>query len=260
MARQRDVKCAGCGGPMWGSATSLPEGQAMCLPCRRVRAGRAPGERYAYTPTERVPEWHICHTCGTPYETMRVNQKYCNPECRPRKTGRHTASATERGYGVAHQKARSAWKVRVEAGVVDCCLCGYWIEPGTPWDLDHTPDRTGYRGAAHSSCNRRDGARRSAFARPALTKACATCHGGFTTIFPRQRYCSRECRPKPKPAVQRVRPQRSCVDCQGPINLGKRCTECAATHNREYMRVVMRNKYRDKVGIPHDAPLYGRTG
>ena len=41
-----------------------------------------------------------------------------------------------------------------------CHLCGETMKQGDDLDLDHTPDGTGYRGMTHSSCNRRDGARR----------------------------------------------------------------------------------------------------
>jgi hypothetical protein len=64
------------------------------------------------------------------------------------------ATSAERGYGYAHRKARKEWKVLVEAGGVSCARCSQPIEPGTPWDLDHTEDRTGYLGASHSRCNR----------------------------------------------------------------------------------------------------------
>ena len=38
MPRTPDLPCADCGKPMWRSATSAPEGQARCRPCRRVTA------------------------------------------------------------------------------------------------------------------------------------------------------------------------------------------------------------------------------
>jgi hypothetical protein len=48
----------------------------------------------------------------------------------------------------------------VEAGCASCCRCGYPIEPGTRWHLDHTEDRTGYRGVAHARCNLKAAAER----------------------------------------------------------------------------------------------------
>jgi hypothetical protein len=60
----------------------------------------------------------------------------------------------------------------VDGGLVRCCrgedcewaeevdgvVVGGLIAPGSKWDLDHTDDRSGYLGAAHSRCNRRAGA------------------------------------------------------------------------------------------------------
>lgn len=67
------------------------------------------------------------------------------------------ASTTERGYGAAHQKERKRWEPIVEAGNATCDRCNTPIEPGTPWDLGHNDDRTGYTGAEHQDCNRRAG-------------------------------------------------------------------------------------------------------
>lgn len=70
-------------------------------------------------------------------------------------------STNARGYGKAHRDIRErTWARRVQTGTTRCCLCGELIRPGAPWHLDHTPDRQGYRGAAHASCNSSDGAKR----------------------------------------------------------------------------------------------------
>jgi hypothetical protein len=61
-------------------------------------------------------------------------------------------------YGYSHQRIRKA--LLPFAYGRRCHLCGDWMLPGQPLDLDHTPDRTGYRGMTHAKCNRRDGARR----------------------------------------------------------------------------------------------------
>jgi hypothetical protein len=69
-------------------------------------------------------------------------------------------SSTARGYGAAHQRERKRWAIIVNRGEATCCLCGKPITPGTKWHLDHTPDRTAYRGVACATCNIRDGAKR----------------------------------------------------------------------------------------------------
>ena len=64
-----------------------------------------------------------------------------------------------RGYGAAHRQERARWAPIVAAGGAVCARCGGLILPGSRWDLDHTPDRTGYNGPAHRYCNRAAGAR-----------------------------------------------------------------------------------------------------
>lgn len=149
----KSMPCAACGKPIWKSSTSLPEGKATCLDCRRSR-------RKA---TRFEPELRACVRCEQMYEATRASQKYCAP-CREKRTGfnglRTRASSAARGYGAAHQRERANWKPSVETGEVECALCGDLIEPGSEWHLDHTPDRQRYRGPAHAHCNRTDGAKR----------------------------------------------------------------------------------------------------
>jgi hypothetical protein len=71
-----------------------------------------------------------------------------------------------RGYGAAHQALRKRVAADVEAGIAFCtapeCVvrAGRWIPPGSPFDLGHLPDRSGYAGPQHPVCNRRDGGKR----------------------------------------------------------------------------------------------------
>lgn len=150
----KTMTCSVCGGSMWRSRTSLPVGQAVCLPCRRQSPKRP---KPAHT-----PELRFCKICSAPFETKRPDHVYCSAACRNsrRSWSRAKPSSAERGYGAAHRRERLKWKPIVDAGGATCCLCGFGIDPGTPWHLDHTPDRTAYRGPAHASCNIRDGAKR----------------------------------------------------------------------------------------------------
>jgi hypothetical protein len=79
----------------------------------------------------------------------------------PRKRTSLTSS-TARGYGEEHKKLRARVKRAVDAGGVSCCICGLPIPPFSDFHLDHTPDRTSYRGAAHPWCNTSDANRRRA--------------------------------------------------------------------------------------------------
>jgi hypothetical protein len=65
------------------------------------------------------------------------------------------ASTTERGYGYDHQKLRAA--LLPYAYGKPCHHCGELMLTGQDLDLDHTDDRTAYRGMAHATCNRKVG-------------------------------------------------------------------------------------------------------
>jgi hypothetical protein len=80
-------------------------------------------------------------------------------------------NTTARGYGYEHQRLRAALLPQAYGH-----HCPHWgidpectgpMLPGQPLDLDHTDDRTNYRGMAHAPCNRRAGARKGNAARRA---------------------------------------------------------------------------------------------
>jgi hypothetical protein len=66
----------------------------------------------------------------------------------------------QRGYGREHLRIRREVARVVDAGLASCSICRGPIAPGSLWDLDHTDDRSGYRGPAHQHCNRSAGASR----------------------------------------------------------------------------------------------------
>jgi len=78
---------------------------------------------------------------------------------------RYYGSTASRGYGGDHQRLRAQWKPKVDAGQAFChaAIClkpTRWIQPGTPWHLGHTPDRTAWTGPEHEQCNESEAARR----------------------------------------------------------------------------------------------------
>lgn len=155
---RRAVPCVQCGRPRIGGGRDVGASD-LCRWCRGYGANVSGPRKPKFK-----PELRGCQRCGSAFEATRNNQKYC-PSCRDKRPGfgRSKAprlSSTQRGYGMAHIRERAKWKPIVEAGGATCSLCGDPIEPGSSWHLDHTPDRTAYRGPAHASCNRKDGARR----------------------------------------------------------------------------------------------------
>ena len=213
---------------------SLPQGVAVCQPCRRIKRGpltRSQGQ---------VSEERFCLTCGVAYEATRKNQRYCNAECRPRRSG-FKAPAAERGYGYAHAQERKRVKVLVDAGQVNCCLCGRWIQPGTRWHLDHVPGTTDqYRGAAHEYCNTSDGATRGNKNREPRTglkwerRTCPDC--GSDCYGKRCRSCSQRARARAPKATLKAKCWgeqaalniSTCEHCDGPfLTLRSACHYCS---------------------------------
>jgi hypothetical protein len=71
-------------------------------------------------------------------------------------------SSTQRGLGAAHQRKRAAIQRRINDGEdIRCWMCDARLV-GTAWHLDHTVDRTAYRGPACITCNTSDGGKRGA--------------------------------------------------------------------------------------------------
>ncbi len=86
--------------------------------------------------------------------------RYCPAHAREYEAKR--GSSTARGYGAEHERIKRMWQARIDHGeTVPCSLCGKPVT-GTGWHLDHTPDRTAYRGPAHAGCNTSDGGKRGA--------------------------------------------------------------------------------------------------
>lgn len=226
---------------MWRGTTSLPEGQAKCRPCRRIAKGWAPDE----LATKAMFGWkqeRACKKCGTPFMPATNNQIYCSRGCRPNpRWGQKAATPQERGYGKEHLALRREWAKVVDRGEAFCWRCGIWIEPGMKWHLGHDDhDRSVYRGPECVPCNTSTAASRGNRERwrspRVITRACAACGSTFSTVYPKQTYCSVECRPKRKPKVKRwAEPQplvRTCPDCGCLTPKRGRCETCALERQR----------------------------
>ncbi len=90
--------------------------------------------------------------CGTITKSRRCKDH-------TRELDRARGTTAERGYGAKHRKTRAA--SLPDAIGKPCHFCGELMLAGQPLALDHTEDRTGYRGIVHLTCNAADGGRRS---------------------------------------------------------------------------------------------------
>lgn len=162
----KTIHCATCSGGMWRSGTSLPEGEARCLPCRREARGLAPGETFKEAMKagrfRQAKPPSNCSYCKAPVPPDSRRWKFCSDGCLRRSryargSGSRPSTAA-RGYGRKHQQLRA--ELLPLAYGTDCHLCGEIMNEGDRLHLDHTEDRSGYRGIVHDVCNVRDGARR----------------------------------------------------------------------------------------------------
>jgi len=71
-----NAPCADCGTMLPGNAKSLPAGQRLCHPCRRMRAGRPSEARAADQPRP-------CAHCGASFvpPPTRSERRVCSDEC-----------------------------------------------------------------------------------------------------------------------------------------------------------------------------------
>lgn len=237
MPKTRTMSCAICQRPMWKSRTSLPQGEAMCRPCRRVR--------------KTVPG-HPCIDCGAPCTKTR---------CRPCNGAAHRVRAENDSHltrdrresaapGLSYQRrARllARWKRQLRA-------CTYCDQPATT--IDHVVPLvrggTNYEGnlaPSCKSCNSRKGGRM-------LIEWRAGKRLSRMTIVPNWQ-------PKPKrPKVQKARPDRTitCDWCGSTFTASRMGIKHCSEQCRGLAHVKdMRERYRLSVGIPLDSPLYTRA-
>lgn len=204
---------------------------------------------------------------------------------------------SENGYGKIHRRIRADYVRRMKAGEqFNCWRCGKWIDSEADWDLGHDDqDRSAYRGPEHVRCNRSSGTRspaqlKSARYRDKIRRRCEICYTEYRPSNWRQRTCGKSCgiilRQRNRPP--RPKTVRTCLECGGkfdaftssqrvtcsrqcanrwrtrPSTRMQTCKICGQRSTKawcsaECWSVHMRNKYRERVGIPLDAPLYTRT-
>jgi hypothetical protein len=89
--------------------------------------------------------------CGRLFYKRMRQHRFCTRVCRERAKA---LSPRSKRYSYSHEELRRKLAPQVAAGGIACARCGGPIDPGDPWDLDHTEDGTGYLGPSHASCNR----------------------------------------------------------------------------------------------------------
>lgn len=85
----------------------------------------------------------VCAVAGCPELTTTT---YCDTCGKAKDRARGTT--TQRGYGAAHQATKAA--LLPDAYGTPCTYCGERMWPHQNLVLDHTADRSGYRGIVHA--------------------------------------------------------------------------------------------------------------
>lgn len=242
MPRKPDLPCADCGELMWSGATSLPEGQARCRPCRRA------------TPPPPKAAPMQCVDCGTAAHGVRCRPcfiAYCKANALPRyRSGRKRYYMDRAAPGLNSWEQRRVLLRTWQQQQRDCAYCS-----GPAETVDHVipliRGGTNYEGnlvPCCLACNVKKSDRLLIEWR--LSKR-ATATRVVVVVPPKAQ-------PKVKPVRWVEQAFRICLQC-GALHDGKaRC--CGSECEREWNRVEMRNKYRERVGIPVGAPLWSRAG
>jgi hypothetical protein len=92
-----------------------------------------------------------CLDCGK----LTRNPSVCDDCQRQRWRNREKTRSTEdEGPGAEHQRLRKqVARAIADGALVHCCRCGLPISRVDDFHLDHSDDRTGYRGVSHAFCN-----------------------------------------------------------------------------------------------------------
>lgn len=246
MARKPDLPCADCGKLMWSGTTSLPRGQARCLPCRRARPTANP-------PTQSRTA--ACLGCGAPARRL-----YCTSRCA---TIANNAKRGRYGQTMTGDRGRRADRDRAAAGLTEYQrkrLLAHWKRQGRSCAYCPSPASTVdhvvplLRGGTNHEGN--------------LAPACRPCNSGKGALLLvewrsglRLPPAVLPCSPVQRVRIKRIKPPG--VATQTCLNI---CPNCSTLHQRpkfcsEYCgtRYLTRVSYRIKVGIPEDAPLWTRA-
>lgn len=233
MSRVPTIACADCGKMMAAGKTSLPQGEARCHPCRRIR------------PTARKTYELVCEQCGETFDRPQL-QRFCSHTCASkhqtvrsegdvhlRRTRRENAAP---GLTKSNRdKLRAKWKRQGKP----CAFCG------APADtIDHVlplvRGGTNYEGNLAPACRR-----------------CNSSKSGKTVIEWRHGVTLGVIRdlpewlgkPPPPKAVKLPKVKRQphpCPICLQPTTRLNLCSQdCTDEHQRRYMR----DKYRQRQGL-----------
>lgn len=238
-AKRDHLHCAICNKPMARSAKSLPQGEAMCQPCRRVmRLSAAPRRSDYRTPciTCAGPAYGVhCRTCANDAK-LNVWQKIVRHEDDPHTQRLRREQAAPGLTSTQRSRLLRKWKQQGRT----CTYC-----PRKADTVDHVlplvRGGTNYEGNLTPCCRRCNGSKGG--------KMVAEWRHGHL-LPPRTTPLPWRVATPTRHRVQRwaePSPMFDLCDCGQVRSIRARlCESCAATANR----IKARNRYRGQVGLP----------
>lgn len=149
---RKPIPCAGCAAPMTIGSSSLPEGQATCRPCRQANPSK-----------NRTKHAKTCIRCGSAFETVNPNGKYCSRECgayagatafRPDSHPRvKRAKLESRAPGLSHRKRLALLAEWRRKGAI-CVYCGVLAVETVDHVVPLVLGGTNYEGNLAPSCRK----------------------------------------------------------------------------------------------------------
>lgn len=122
---KKSLTCRECGRPMWKVATSLPQGEARCRPCRRAR----PTPRLNRKEARRIRSRGFCARCAVWFEATGQHVRFCSLACANADRGRIDATLRQQIRN-RRKRVRRLLSYIGERDGWRCGICGSPVKRG----------------------------------------------------------------------------------------------------------------------------------
>lgn len=260
---RKRLTCAGCAREMHCGPMSLPQGQAVCLPCRKARPAKTKPSKKSECPDCGIPCWGVrCRPCNTKLRTTVFDGEKVERARRDRaapglsiharslllklwiKQGRRCAYCLEQvANTIDHVVPLIRGGTNYEGNLAPCCRPCNSRKGGrtvAEWRHKRRPSRRTMPGIDTQPVREPDYTKRTCSIHFGTCEQCGeawSSRSRLTRMCPAHRGWT--------PISERIRP---CVDCAAPVAYLTRplprCERCAASHAKARGRAYRREHRR----------------